>query len=112
MTGRPPFERAAPIDVIIAHARDEIMWPPEHESRVPADLKRIVLRCLAKRPPDRFQDVDSLERALAECAAADEWTQWHAARWWHENDETGVAQRGTHVLVLTPWDAARWLART
>ena len=42
---------------------------------MPADLERVILRCLAKSPEDRFQDVDSLEQALAECAAADQWTQ-------------------------------------
>ncbi len=58
---------------------------------VPADLEAIILRCLAKSPEDRFQDVESLEQALADCAAADEWTQSHAARWWREHDQAGTS---------------------
>ena len=85
LTGRPPFEGSNPIDVVIAHARDEVVWPTKHEMSVPADLERVVLRCLAKRREDRFQDVQSLEEALTECAAADQWTQRHAACWWQEN---------------------------
>ena len=88
LTGRPPFDGTNPMEVIIAHARDEVLPPSKHRADVPSDLEHVILRCLAKSPEDRFQDVDSLEQALAECAAADKWTQWHAARWWHENDQT------------------------
>ncbi|MGO9469270.1 MAG: serine/threonine-protein kinase [Isosphaeraceae bacterium] len=87
LTGRPPFDGANAMDVMIAHVRDEVAWPSKYAD-VPADLEAVVLRCLAKSPADRFQDVDSLEQALAGCAAADQWTQWHAARWWHENNQT------------------------
>jgi serine/threonine-protein kinase len=52
---------------------------------VPADVEEVILRCLAKKPEDRFPDVESLEEALAECAAADQWSQAYAARWWGEN---------------------------
>jgi serine/threonine-protein kinase len=93
LTGRPPFEGTNPMDVMMAHARDEVVPPSTHQADVPADLERIILRCLAKSPEDRFQDADSLEQALAECAAADQWTQWHAALWWHENDRTAAAPR-------------------
>ncbi len=85
LTRRPPFEGANPIDVVIAHARDEVVWPTKHEMNVPADLERVVVRCMAKRREDRFQDIESLEQALTGCAVADQWTQRHAARWWQEN---------------------------
>ena len=88
LTGRPPFDGSNPLDVMIAHVRDEVEWPSQHRADVPADLERVILRCLAKSPEDRFQDVFSLEQALAECAAAEGWTQRHAANWWREADET------------------------
>jgi len=87
LTGRPPFERKSPMEVMIAHARDDVTPPSQLQPDVPADLERVILRCLAKRPQDRFQDTDSLEQALADCAAADQWTQARAARWWQENDQ-------------------------
>jgi serine/threonine protein kinase len=31
LTGRAPFDGTNPMDAIIAHARDEVVWPPEHE---------------------------------------------------------------------------------
>ena len=94
------------MDVIIAHARDEVVWPPQHELRVPADLKRVILRCLAKRREDRFQDVDSLEQALAECAAADQWTHLNASRWWHENNE--IARRSAPMTWQLPPCDKKW----
>jgi serine/threonine-protein kinase len=86
LTGRPPFDGTNPMEVMIAHVRDEAVAPSKHQADVPADLERVILRCLAKRPEDRFQDVDSLEQALAQCAAANQWTQAHAVRWWRENE--------------------------
>jgi serine/threonine-protein kinase len=88
LTGRPPFERTNPMEVIVAHARDEVVPPSQRQPDVPADLEQITLRCLAKRPEERFQDAGSLEQALSECAAAGQWTQSHAARWWGEHDQS------------------------
>jgi serine/threonine-protein kinase len=93
VSGRPPFERASPLEVIVAHARDEVVPPSRQRPDVPADLERVILRCLAKRPEDRFPDAESLEQALSECAAADRWTQSDAARWWREHDQATTATR-------------------
>jgi eukaryotic-like serine/threonine-protein kinase len=49
---------------------------------VPDDLERVVLRCLAKDPADRFADAGKLERALGQCASAADWDQERAAQWW------------------------------
>jgi serine/threonine-protein kinase len=102
VTGRPPFDSTNPMEVMMAHVRDEVVRPSEHQADVPADLEGVILRCLAKKPDDRFQDVDSLEQALAECAAANQWTQAHAARWWYENEQSTVPSRdGT--MAATTW---------
>jgi serine/threonine-protein kinase len=97
LCGRPPFERKSPLEVIIAHARDDVVPPSKLQADMPADLERVILRCLAKSPEDRFQDTESLEQALAECAAADQWTQVHAARWWQEYEQT--AQPGENGVI-------------
>ncbi len=86
LTSRPPFEGTSPMDVLVAQIHEEPARPSQHQPDVPADLEAVVLRCLAKRPEDRYQSVDDLEQALSDCAAADQWTQTHAARWWREHD--------------------------
>src|SRR5262245_25816875 len=88
LCGQPPFARTNPLDVMIAHARDEAAPLSTLRADVPADVERVILRCLAKRPEDRFADAASLEQALAMCAAADQWTQADAVRWWEDNAAT------------------------
>lgn len=84
LAGRPPFEGDSPIQVLLAHARDEAPPLSSQGVEVPADLEQIVLRCLAKSPEERFADAIELERALASCGAAGDWDAERAADWWRE----------------------------
>jgi serine/threonine-protein kinase len=82
LTGRPPFDDSSGIGVMIAHARDPVIPPSQIRAGIPEDLERVVLRCLAKDPAERFPDAERLERALDECICAGEWDLAQAARWW------------------------------
>jgi serine/threonine-protein kinase len=80
------------MEVMIAHVRDEVVPPSRLQADLPADLEQVILRCLAKKPENRFQDVGSLEQALSDCGTADRWTQADAERWWHENNQPAEQQ--------------------
>jgi serine/threonine-protein kinase len=82
LTGRPPFGGNSPFAVMMAHARDPVTPPRAVRPDVPADLERVVLRCLAKRPEDRFQSATALREALSACACAGQWGPHRAAVWW------------------------------
>jgi serine/threonine-protein kinase len=82
LTGRPPFDGSKPLAVLFAHAHDAVVPPSQIRSDVPHDLEQVVLRCLAKRPEDRFADAGSMRQALLECAAAGQWTEERAEQWW------------------------------
>ncbi len=84
LTGRPPFRGEDGIGLMIAHARDPVAPPSQLCPDIPEDLERVVLRCLAKDPGDRFPNTESLERALGECDCASDWDQDRAARWWSD----------------------------
>jgi eukaryotic-like serine/threonine-protein kinase len=84
LTGGPPFRGASAFAVMMAHARDPVVPPSVVCPGVPADLERVVLRCLAKKPDDRYQDVKALARALSACEAAADWDAEQADRWWAE----------------------------
>ena len=84
VTGRPPFVGDTSWDIIAAHSRDPLEPPAKLNPAVPEDLERVIIRCLAKMPTNRFQDVQSLDQALAGCACAGKWTEEHSAAWWRE----------------------------
>lgn len=96
-TGRPPFDGVNPIKVIISHARDQVLAPSRHRPEIPRDMEHIVVRCLAKAPHDRYDDIESLDHALAQCQTADQRTHTSASEWWHSvgpvslNDEPDLA---------------------
>jgi serine/threonine-protein kinase len=81
LTGRPPFDRDDGLAVLIAHARDPVVPPSRVRADIPEDLERVVLRCLAKDPSERFPDAEGLERALGACTCAGDWDRERAARW-------------------------------
>ncbi len=85
LTGLPPFPGESATRVMIAHARDPVPPPTRHRPETPADLEGVVLRCLAKRPADRYPDAESLDQALASCADAGAWSADRAAQWWREH---------------------------
>ena len=95
LTGRPPFNGAGGMAVLIAHARDPVVPPSLILAGIPEDLEHVVLRCLAKDAADRFADAESLERALGECACSGDWDQDRAARWWRDAGRTAVVNGRT-----------------
>jgi serine/threonine-protein kinase len=88
LTGRPPFGGDDGIRILIAHARDPVVPPSLARDDIPADLERVVLRCLAKDPAGRFPDAVSLGRALRDCACAGDWDEERASRWWRDADRS------------------------
>ena len=82
LTGQPPFTGETAFAVMMAHARDPVVPPSQVRPDVPADLEQVVLRCLAKKPDDRFPTVKALGEALAACASAADWGPNRADAWW------------------------------
>lgn len=69
LTGKPPFfDHGVPA---LIHAHLNVMPKPLFDVRaeIPPELNRIVLRCLAKRPEDRYASMEELSRALASAMA-------------------------------------------
>jgi serine/threonine-protein kinase len=85
LTGQPPFTGESAFGIMMAHGRDPVVPPSQVRPGVPADLERVVLRCLAKKPEERYRTVQELADALAECASAVEWDRVKADRWWVDN---------------------------
>jgi eukaryotic-like serine/threonine-protein kinase len=101
LTAQAPFLGDNALTVMIAHARDTPPPPSTLQPDLPADLERIVVRCLAKDPDARYQDAASLELALDACASAHLWTKARAAHWWRQiAPGQGMASATDPTLVL------------
>jgi serine/threonine-protein kinase len=79
LTGRPPFVRPTAAQTLAAHLGEPVESPSRCRPEAPEDLSAVVLRCLEKDPARRFPDAESLERGLASCACAGQWSWEHAA---------------------------------
>jgi serine/threonine-protein kinase len=107
MTGKITFDRLSSLEMLHAHAFEPLVPTREFKEAVPADLQRVILRCLEKDPNRRYQDARSLEKALAACKGVGEWTAERAEEWWRRNGD-GVAMPCTHASrsrfssLLTP----------
>ena len=84
LTGQPPFTGENAMAIMMAHGRDPVVPPSQVRPGVPADLESVVLRCLAKKPEDRYPSVKAMGEALAACASAADWGANRANAWWAE----------------------------
>lgn len=65
MSGRLVFERSSVTALAVAHVREKPRPVSEAAGRsIPEEIERIVARCLAKSPEDRFASADELRSAL------------------------------------------------
>jgi serine/threonine-protein kinase len=82
LTKRPPFYADAPSAILKALALAPVVPPSQINARVPADLEQVVLRCLAKKPADRYPNVKALSQDLGACESAADWGPNRAHAWW------------------------------
>ncbi len=83
LTGSLVFNELSPTAMAVAHVQ-KMPDPPSTRTElpVPADLERVVLQCLAKRPEDRPSSAAHLVQLLDACRDAGEWTESDAEVWW------------------------------
>jgi serine/threonine-protein kinase len=116
LTGGPPFRAATVVEVCAHHLHTVPERPSVRLGQpVPAALEAVVLRCLAKRPAERFADAATLGEALRDCTEGPRWDQAEARAWWAEHgarlrarrDERRVDRAGSKP---TPFEAGTQVA--
>jgi hypothetical protein len=70
LTGRTPFAAADLMSVLVAVANDPPPAPHAFNRTIPTGLSAVVLRCLAKKPEQRFADYTQLSAALEPFSSA------------------------------------------
>jgi tRNA A-37 threonylcarbamoyl transferase component Bud32 len=95
VTERPPFTGDAPVETLLKHASEKPLAPSVLNPQVSAPFERMLLKCLAKKPEDRYPTygdlIADLERRAPE--AKREWF-WPAAA------AAGVAVLGVILTAI------------
>lgn len=66
VTGRLPFQSESIIKLALMHAHDPPPPPRSIKPDIPEGLERLILRCMAKKPEDRFDNALGVAGALRE----------------------------------------------
>ncbi len=64
LTGKPPFHGKTAAEILTKHATVPFVPPESFVKRVPKGLSAVVSKMLAKKPQDRFADMDGVIAAL------------------------------------------------
>lgn len=70
LTGRPPYDADTPYAIILMHINEPLTPPHTIIGPMPEAIERIVLKCLAKEPADRFASMADLREALRSAQSA------------------------------------------
>jgi tetratricopeptide (TPR) repeat protein len=64
LTGRPPYRGGTPQQVLHSILTEEVIPPSQRQSCIPRDLEAVCLKCLEKRPADRYATAADLAEDL------------------------------------------------
>ena len=60
LAGRTPFTGATPQSILAAHVTEQVEPVSKHRDHVSAELEALIMRCLEKKPADRWQSADEM----------------------------------------------------
>lgn len=60
VTGRVPFDHENGVTIALMHLQNDVIPPQEINSEIPKSLEKIILKCLAKKPEERYQNAQEL----------------------------------------------------
>lgn len=94
LCGRTVFDGDSPLEICTKHLTEEPIPPSRRfPGDVPADLEKLILGCLQKKPEQRPSSAEALAAELRSCAAAGSWTSERARGWWDRQGEELLVNR-------------------
>jgi eukaryotic-like serine/threonine-protein kinase len=92
LSATPPFTNRTTTQILAAHIYEKPTPLSLFRPGIDPRLEALVHKCLAKKPADRFQNVDEVMTALRQCDGANGWTQADAIAWWRNRDMSVTAE--------------------
>ncbi len=87
VTGGLVFETTNPTAMLVDHVKTEPIPPSQRtEEKIPADLEKVILACLRKKPDERPASAEELSRLLSACEDAGKWGAQEACQWWEKSE--------------------------
>lgn len=116
LTGAPPFTGTSPQMILAAQVTREPEHVTKQRTSVPPALANIIMRCLEKKPADRWQTADELAQHLASVATSGSSTPMTTAPYpaaapanrLRPSRRSAIA--GAFVLGLAAFGAVAWFA--
>src|SRR5438093_10129574 len=65
VTGTPPYDGASSAEIVGKHLADPVPVASDVNAKIPRWLSSVIVKCLAKKPEDRYQSADEVLAALA-----------------------------------------------
>src|SRR2546425_2142841 len=65
VTGTPPYDGDSSAEIVGKHLADPVPVASDRNAKIPRWLSDVIVKCLAKKPDDRFPGADAVLAALA-----------------------------------------------
>jgi tRNA A-37 threonylcarbamoyl transferase component Bud32 len=105
VTGRRVFDGKTDVDLCIQHVTKKPRPPSEVAAvHIAPELEAIIMRCLEKKPADRYASAEALGDALAAVPPSKDWDHAEAVRWWRDfrvADDAAAAASQTPTMTIT-----------
>ena len=66
-TGELPFQGESPISVALKHIQQNPVEPSQINNEIPDDVNDLIMKAIAKKPADRFQDAYEMRQQITYC---------------------------------------------
>lgn len=67
LTGKPPFIRDSVFALTMAHVNEPVSPPSGHNPQLSSRVDEVIVKCMAKDPKDRYQNMRELRAAFESC---------------------------------------------